>query len=230
VIWNKDKYVLKRYKNIRQIDRQLVTNKQDLVQQRKRIKICVLDNEGFSRPGLGNLGYSDIDIREKFECIADFGAYNLVLCDVDGIGESIDDKKQGIAVAENIMKAFYPKTIVALYTGKELMNYDYVEIPNVTLIRKNTNASQLAEKLDEICSVFWNPIKTWRMLEKSFREMKLPNIEIAILEDIFIRAIENKTDMYDLKRKHWSKITSEKFNNAIDIGAYLVKILIMSAI
>ncbi len=195
-----DKKILKHYLSIDDLKNEMIKKRTDLIKNREKIRICVLDNDGFDSQQLKKIGYKNIDVRESFDNINDFSDYNVILCDVDGIGANFNPKKQGIAIAEQIYQSYYPNIQIAIYTGKELNNYEYKEIDGVKVIKKNIPSSVLTNEIDDICSIFWDPIKAWKSLEKHFHNKGLPNKEIAILEDIFVRSSLSGGENYYLKR------------------------------
>ena len=198
--FNKDKSILKKLKSISDLKSVYAKKKHDLGKNRELIKICVLDNDGFDVQQLNKVGYKNIDVRESFDNIADFSKYHLILCDVDGIGAKINIKKQGLYVADELYKSYYPLTQVAIYTGQELSNYEYSEVAGIQVIDKNIPWSNLIEKIDQICAVFWNPEKTWELLEGYFKKNGLSNKEIAVLENIFVQGATNTNETNILQR------------------------------
>ena len=83
--------------------------------KRNQVKICVIDDEGFSKlDSLKKLRYENVDVLHNFESIEMLEPYDVFLCDMDGVGKVIDNKKQGLAVAEQI-RINYPLKKVFIY-------------------------------------------------------------------------------------------------------------------
>ena len=211
-----DKNVVKKYKSVDSLKDIYYKKSIDLIKNRSKIRICVLDDVGFDPQQLIKMGYTNVSVRENFDDISDFKNYNLVLCDVDGVGVQFNPVKQGIAIAEEITRAYSPFTQVAIYTGKELADYEYQEIEGVKVIEKNIPNSRLVEEIDEICQIFWNPIKTWDILENYFRKKKLSNKVIMILEDIFVNAAINMDESDIISRT--SKLNKGTIQQIISLG------------
>ena len=146
LVINKEKYVLKRFKTISYLKNLELKSDNNTAEMRKNIKICVLDDQGFASDNLRKLGYNNIKVMENFNDIKDFEEFQLVLCDVDGIGSTLSPIKQGLDIAYQISNLYYPKTIVAIYSGKNLSEYDYEENENITIIEKNITTTELSRK------------------------------------------------------------------------------------
>lgn len=213
------RHVFKKMSTVEELKNDCIKQKTDLPSKRSQLKICVLDNDGFNSEELRKIGYTNIAVRESFDSINDFKEFDLVLCDVDGIGTKYNPQKQGLAVAEEIVKSFFPMTQVVIYTGKELSDYEYEEIEGVSVIRKNLSNAELVKEIDEICSIFWKPEAMWSFLEKYYRKEKLPNKEIALLEDLFVKSNLNQDKYYI--QDQTNKINWQKYNDFVSTGLHL---------
>ena len=73
---------------------------QDFQPKRDGIKIAVIDDDGFDETDGKPFGYDQIDCFTEYKRPGEFEAYDIILCDIDGVGEKIDPKKKGVAVAQ----------------------------------------------------------------------------------------------------------------------------------
>ncbi len=214
--FKKEKVILNNFKSISDLNRIQIKSISE-IKKRETLKICVIDNEGYNPTNLINLGFPHVDVKESHSKLEDYGEYNIILCDVDGVATSIDAKKQGLALAKQIYAAYYPSTVVAIYSGKELNNYEYQEMKNVSVIRKSNSTHKLAEKIMELSSVLWDPSETWKVLEVQFRETGLSNKEIAILEDGFVRAYNSGSPKIDTSNYIDKDNKFDKLISAIEV-------------
>ena len=95
----------------------------DMKPRRELIDMVVLDDEGFDILSLNCLNFKKIRVMDKFNDVSDFLQYNVILCDIKGIGKSLDSSLEGIAVARQI-KINYPEKIVLQYSGQSVLDYD----------------------------------------------------------------------------------------------------------
>lgn len=154
---NAKQYVYNDLKTIAMVEEQWITLELNI--PRDTIKICIIDDEGFDINMLYDLGYKNIRKKMQFESIDEYQDYDIILCDVEGIGNNVDPEKQGLAVAEQIKKV-YPEKVVLLYSGKNIETFG--EMPNVLdgYLRKQSSMSELAKSLDEYYKKPVDPIKT----------------------------------------------------------------------
>lgn len=176
-------------------------NEKEYPPHRDDVKICVIDNDGFPE-SIRNLGYSRIILRSDYNGNENFNEYDVILCDIKDIGIEIDPNIQGIAVALDIKK-LYPNKIVIQYSGINPYEFDIDFLLHNTeqldgYIKKDQSTKAIVDQLDEICSVFWNPIKAWKFAEKNMRRNGVSNKIIAYFEDAYVRSLSKKEDYMEL--------------------------------
>lgn len=157
---------------------------------RNKVKICFIDDEGYSSlDKLTALGYKNITVKYEFNDLEEFSDFDVIFCDIQGIGKNIYPKYQGYDVAVELKKKF-PSCIVFIYTGKDLSQYP--PLPNgIKYISKQTTMKDIVAILDNSCEYLWNPIVAWKMIENDLRSKNTPNKYIAYLEDRFFTSIAN---------------------------------------
>jgi len=160
----------------------------------ENIKLCVIDDEGFDDESLRSLGFPNIRKYEKFTHIDDFANYDVILCDVDGIGKNLNAFKQGISVAEQLLYA-YPNKLVYLYTGKNIDDYGSC-IKNIEIIKKPITMSDLSMKIKEDYSFYIDPINFWKRTRYALINKGTSTKTIAYLEHDYVRSILNKTNYF----------------------------------
>ena len=166
--------------------------------KRNMVKICVIDDEGFQQvDNLKKLGYENIDVKYNFESIDALERYDVILCDLDGIGKVLDTKKQGLAVVEQILINF-PLKKVFIYSGKTIEGYGSLP-ENVTFISKQTSTNDISKLLDNECSYLWNPIEGWEKISELLIKNSINAKTIAVIEDRFVKAVLGKDKLFDSK-------------------------------
>lgn len=194
---NKEKIIKRAYNDLKTIH-QVKENKFDFENypQRNKVRICVIDDEGFPKKNqLSKLGYSDVTELYNFESIESLKDYDVILCDMDGVGKVLDSKKQGLAVVEQL-KINYPLKKIFIYSGKEPAGYG--EIPDgVEYISKQYSASELSKFLDNKCSYYWDPIECWEYIYAMMIKSQLSSKVIAVIEDRYVCSILEKNNLFE---------------------------------
>lgn len=186
--------------------------------KRDRIKICFIDDKGFDVELFRKTGYVNTDYKLDFANCNDIQAYDLIACDIDGIGTSLDSKRQGLAVAETIIATF-PEKIVLIYTSNNPFDYaeDYHSVGD-GYFNKNISINDMAKLFDSYAAVFYDEIAAWRKIEKQLRKNSIANKTIAFVEDLYVRSLEDKINLFKEKQ-------SERYlKAALDIGKMMVGI------
>ena len=173
---------------------------------RELIKLAVIDDEGFIKDELSRLNFDNIRIFEKFTDLKDFANYNVILCDIKGIGQNIDSNLDGIAVARDLKKN-YPEKIVLQYSGQSVNDYDPKFYQNMVIdgfVEKSQSSKQLADELDKYCSIFWNPYSAWKYIEKTLRDLNIENINIAKFENLYVESLSKKKNYIEMEKNRKS--------------------------
>ncbi len=210
------KILMKKMKTVREWS---VNNKTKYNPQRNNVKICVIDDNGIDENKLKKMGYNNVTAIKEYVNKEIIKPFDVVVCDINGIGNEIDPKRQGIAVALDIKKV-YPEKIVILYSGENPIDYDEnldFKTSNIDgFIKKGISTKDFVDQLDIYCSPFWNPIDAWKFAEKNLRDEQTPNKIIAYLEHIYVKSIE--------KNKNYVNMYVEK-NNTEDVVKLSIAIL-----
>ena len=188
---NASRYVYQKLNSINSLREKRITS--GIKIDRKNVKICVIDDEGFDIEKIHSLGYIQIERKLRFENIEDYEKYDIVLCDIEGVGSELDPTKQGLAVAEQI-KTFYPEKIVIIYSGKNVESYG--ELPkNIDgVLDKVESTTELIKKLEAYYKDSIDPITVWEKTRKQMIEAGIAIKTIAILEDKYCCSVLGKED------------------------------------
>lgn len=221
---NAMKYTYDRLKSIALIEEQRIDLKIKI--PRDSIKICIIDDEGFDINMLYDLGYKDIRKKMQFENMDEYQDYDIILCDVEGVGINVDAEKQGLAVAEQI-KNFYPEKVVLLYSGKNIETFG--EMPNIVdgYLRKQSSMSELANSLDHYYKISIDPINVWKKTRDDMLKNNISTKTIAFLEDRYCRALLEK-DEYLFNETETSSLemfSLENISKYVEILSKVVEVL-----
>lgn len=221
---NAKKYVYTNLKTISSVEEQRIDMRINV--PRETIKICVIDDEGFDINMLYDLGYKNIRKKIQFEGMDEYKDYDIILCDVEGIGINVDAEKQGLAVAEQI-KNVYPEKIVVLYSGKNIETFG--ELPRVLdgYLRKQSSMSELAKSLDTYYKKSIDPINVWKKTRDEMLNNGISTKTIAFVEDRYCRSLLDKKEyLYnDVNEEDTEIFSAENISKYIEILAKVVEVV-----
>ena len=197
------------------------------IKDKKNVRIVFIDDVGFDDSVLKNLGYLDIDVKEKYEKITDYENYDIIFCDINGIAKDIDEVYQGAALAKLIKKT-YPSKIVIVFSSKD-QNLGFYKFSDHVddIIPKNLKNSEIAEIIDNYITIINDPIENWKNLRKKLLNQGTTPKTVALLEDCYVRGILKKEDTTKSIEEIKNTITSEVIKLMISGVIETIKIYIM---
>ena len=217
---NAQEYAYKNLLTIATVEEQRIDSKIKIL--RDQIKVCVIDDEGFDINTLYDLGYKNIRKKIQFENMDEYQDFDIILCDVEGVGVTVDAEKQGLAVAEQI-KNVYPEKVVLLYSGKNIETFGEMPSNLDGYLRKQSSMSELAKSLDESYAQAINPVNVWEKTRDEMLQNKISTKTIAFLEDRFCRTLLEKDDyLFSMTKEDKDIFSAENIEKYIDI---LVKVI-----
>lgn len=160
------------------------------------IKVCFIDDKGFDLNGFRKTGYSQVERYKAYAGPNQFSAFQIIACDIDGIGVDVDKTKQGLAVAK-ILKTTFPEKIVLVYSANDPFSYDQQFYETCDgFFPKSFSHSQIAEYLNKKAAIYWDPIAAWKWNENYLRQNSISNKTIAYMEDVYVRSLEKNVDLF----------------------------------
>ena len=162
--------------------------------ERKNVKIAIVDNESFPMIEILQRHKFDIDKFDDIENIESLNGYDIILCDIQGVGTKFNEVFQGAYLVKEIYKR-YPFKIIIAYTGSR---YDpryneYLKYAEYNII-KDASSEEWVEKLDSALELASNPEHRWNRVRRYLLNEGVPLFELTLLEDDFVcRFLENKS-------------------------------------
>lgn len=153
--------------------------------KRELVRICFLDDEGYvSLDRLVSLGYNNVQVKYQFNSIDEFKDFDVIFCDIQGIGNVQYPTNKGFDVALELKKN-YPNCSVFIYTGINISNFPNIP-DDIKLVTKQTPIKELVSILDNECEYLWNPERAWEKTELKLRSSGASNKLIALIEHDFV--------------------------------------------
>jgi len=165
----------------------------DLRTRRQKIGICNIDDEPFApQVNLSNYGYR-IESIGDIKNIDEIQKYDIILCDIMGVGMNFDNKKQGASIISEV-KRQHPEKIVVAYTGAALNQSAARDASIVAddVIKKDTDIEDWIVSLDRYSSQALDPYQVWQRIRVSLVQNGMATTQILKLENAYAHSILKK--------------------------------------
>lgn len=183
--------------------------------ERKQIPIMVIDDEPFSYLEHIKTHRFDIEYFEDIQTIESAEAYEIILCDIQGVGKKFNSKYEGAHVIAELRKKYPFKTIVA-YTGyKHDPSFNRFFALADFSVNKDIDGDEWIDKLDHAIAIATDPKNRWIKVRSFLLEHDVPLYDIMMLENEYVKLLINGKSIKDFP--------STKLSNEIsgDIRAVL---------
>ena len=181
----------------------------NIAELRKQVNMLVIDDNEFlpERFLLAN-GYQ-IHHKLDIDSITDVEPYDIVLCDIAGVGKKLGYSQEGAYLIREIHKHYPNKRIIAYtaYTYAPGLN-QYFSMADF-VAPKDFGIDDWISVLDEQIKQSINPVTQWKKIRDYLLEIDVSTITIAKIEDKYVKAVNNQS-LDKLKRfaeGHDAKIT-----------------------
>lgn len=159
---------------------------------RRRFEILVIDDEEFVQKDNLSSHQFNITLKKDIDTINDVMAYDIILCDIRGVGNVYNSEYEGAYLIKEIKKTF-PSKIVIAYTAS---NYDpsyntYLELAD-DVRKKGTLSEDWVEALDNAIKVGLDPIEQWKRVRKELLDNNVSIGKVKKLEDRYVRSVQKK--------------------------------------
>lgn len=173
--------------------------------KRNEVPILIIDDDKFEYKSILQNHNFSITHVEDIDAIDFVHNYEIILCDINGVGKKFGSKFDGAYIISEIRKKYPFKYIIA-YTGHThdpSYTKHFKKADNV--INKDIASDEWVEELDVAIYSVVNPITRWMKI-RDF--LILQNIDISIvakLEDEYVRTILAGDDISNFPKKKTSK-------------------------
>ena|SRR6266498_2347946 len=185
----------------KQISDLKVIARQPIGTLRSQVPIVVIDDKGFVYLHvLRNHGFVITALKDITDVKAVL-TYPIVICDIRGVGKTLDSQFEGAHVLAEIRK-HYPNKILVVYTGQrfDATFNKYFALCDAS-ITKDAESQQWVEVLDNAIAAFLDPVAQWKKLRSYLIELDIPTIQLAELEHHYVTAVLAKQTPFQDERK-----------------------------
>ncbi|WP_154859222.1 hypothetical protein [Cyclobacterium xiamenense] len=163
--------------------------------ERKDVKMALVDDEPFEY--LEDLKFHGFNIAyfPDVEAIESLLAYEVVLCDIKGVGKKFKSKYEGAHVMRELNLKYPFKTIFAFtgYSYDPTFNSYLSVVDNV--LKKDIDQDEWIEALDLAIKLSTDPIKRWYKIRDFLLSRDVTLFNLTKLENEYVRILLNKEDI-----------------------------------
>ncbi|MGN7713485.1 hypothetical protein [Agrobacterium radiobacter] len=157
---------------------------------RKKVSICVIDDELLYQISvLRGHGFDIVQVGD-ISSVSDIDEYDIIACDLRGVGEKFSGKLQGAAIIQELRRTRPEKYIIA-YSG----NFDRSTMAKVAddhsdkKIPKSADIDRWVAVLDEAVKYSTNPVEKWTRVRAALNEKRVSSHTIAKLETAYCKSV-----------------------------------------
>jgi hypothetical protein len=164
--------------------------------ERKQYNIIIIDDQIF--PLLDSLRKHGFTISKfnDIEDIDELKGFDIIICDIRGIGQTFQSRYQGAHIVKEIHKRF-PNKYLIVYSGSTFsVEYNnYFKLSDKT-VKKGTDLSEWVVILDTAIKDFINPYKQWEKTRAFLQENEIDTKTLLKFEQAYIKSILRKDDRF----------------------------------
>lgn len=177
------------------------------LKDRKNVKILFIDDEGFDVEPLKKVGFLDVSKAYEYTKIDDYEKYDIIFCDINGIGKEINEKYQGAALSK-LIKATYPNKVVIIFSAKQ----QYLDVHEFgkyvdEIIAKNIQISDLTALLDKYIKKLSDPVEYWKETRRKLLLQGVSTKTVSELEHYYVKSFKDNKGYINNIRKIGKGIT-----------------------
>lgn len=158
---------------------------------RRNASILIIDDNAFYAEDFLKINGFNIHHKNDIESIQDVQPYDIVLCDIAGVGKTLGFSKEGAFIIREI-HANYPNKRVIAYTSYTY-DADYNEFFSLAdfVAPKDLSIDAWIDVLDEQIKKSIDPVEQWRKIRNCLLEQNVSTLTVAKIEDKFVSSVKN---------------------------------------
>lgn len=207
-------------RQISDLNGESILNEISLSQLKKNTEILVIDDDVFAYLDALRKNEFQIEHRTDIQSLKDVAEYDMVLCDIRGVGKFLGSEYGGAYLVKQL-KEKYPNKIIVSYTADDY-NPKFEEFLKYadSIVPKGTTLEDWDALLTKLIKELANPVKQWEKTRKALLEANVATITVAKYEAQYVKAV--KDGNFESLKKLYA--------NKNDIGAEIMKALLNSVV
>lgn len=163
-----------------------------ITELRKHVNMLVIDDNDFVPEKFLMANGYQINHKADIETIKDVEPYDIILCDISGVGKKLGYTKEGAFIIREI-HANYPNKRIIAYTSNTY-NADYNQFFSMAdfVASKDLGIDNWIDVLDDQVRKSIDPIAQWKKIRSYMMENEVSTVTIARIEDKYVEAVNSK--------------------------------------
>lgn len=160
---------------------------------RSQVKVVVIDDDGFPEEAVLRSHEFNVKVFNDIDDIRMVEAYDVVMCDIQGVGRSLGSSYEGAHIISEIHK-FYPAKILISFSG---IKFDTTYNKFFSLCdfnySKNIDKEDWPDKLDLAIQKLLDPIQQWIKIRTYLLDNDVGLYKVLQLENDYVKSILKKS-------------------------------------
>lgn len=163
-----------------------------IAELRKHTNMLVIDDNDFTPEGYLKANGYQLSHKTDIDTIKDVEPYDIVLCDICGVGKRLGYAKEGAFIIREIHENYPNKRIIAYTSNTYDADYNYFFSMADFVAPKDLGIDDWINVLDEQVKNSINPVNQWKKIRSYLLDNDVSTLTIAKIEDKFVEAINKK--------------------------------------
>ena len=200
----------------------------NIVELRKYVNMLIIDDNEFAPENFLRANGYQVQHKLDIDTIKDVEAYDIILCDIAGIGKKLGYAKEGAYIIKQI-HASYPNKRIVAYTSYTY-NPEYNQYFSMAdfVATKDMGIDDWINVLDDQVCKSTNPVNQWKKIRDYLLEKDISTLTIVKIEDKFVEAV--KKSNFDKLRAYACGKDSQLASIISDFTSSLCAKLILGAV
>ncbi len=163
-----------------------------IVELRKHVNMLIIDDNDFMYESYLKANGYQIHHKTDIDTIKDVEPYDIILCDIAGIGKKLGYSKEGAFIIREI-HANYPNKRIIAYTSYTY-DPDYNKFFSMAdfVAPKDFGIDDWIGALDDQVRKSIDPVNQWKKIRDYLIENDVSTLTIAKIEDKFVAAVNSR--------------------------------------
>ena len=163
-----------------------------IAELRKHVNMLVIDDNPFMPENFLQANGYQMQHKTDIDSIKDVEPYDIILCDISGVGKKLGFVKEGAFIIREI-HANYPNKRIIAYTSNTY-DADYNQFFSMAdfVAPKDLGIDDWINVLDEQIKKSIDPVNQWKKIRNYLLENEVSTLTIAKIEDKFVEAVNSK--------------------------------------
>lgn len=163
-----------------------------IAELRKHVSMLIIDDNEFAPEAYLKANGYQIQHKHDIETIKDVEPYDIILCDIAGVGKKLGYQKEGAFIIREI-HANYPNKRIIAYTSYTY-NPEFNQFFSMAdfVAPKDFAIDGWIDALDEQVRKSIDPVNQWKKIRAYLIENDVSTLTIARIEDKYVTAVNCK--------------------------------------